>query len=217
MGKDKDIVSCKCKYYGHISYPKIFSSGEKFPFNDIEKLKELGIYIMKFLKNTRKSVRSLNINIDPELINICSKNFDESIYSFRSNKHYNPWSCIVGNLKEKMIVIMTLTRNLKSELIVCCDVIKFNDKEKKIKKFFEIYKKFFIVNIENTNNSSQIYLHNLNGLSIDNQNYYEMTTRMNTLYEDFPIDEFNDGYMEVEPTNDSYYDNNNYMELPLIN
>ena len=212
MGKDSDLVSCKCKYYGYVSYPKVFSSGEKFPFNDIEKLKEVGYYVMKFLKNTRKSFRNLNISINQELINICNKKFNQPIYTFRSNKHYNPWSCLVGNLKEKMIVIMTLTRNLDSKLIVCCDVVKFIDKEKNIKKFFEIYKKFFIVNIENTNNSSQIYLNNLNQLSFDNEIYYEMTTRMNTLYEDCPIEHFDDGYVEIEPIND---DDN--MEAPLMN
>lgn len=212
MVKEEDFISCKCKYYGYISYPKIFSTGESFPFNNLSELKKIGLSSMNYLKNTRKSFRNLDISIDKDVIKITQNKKLEPVYNFRSNKHYNPWSCIVTNIETKMFVIMVVTRNINSQLVICCDVIKFLDKDKKIRKFFELYQKYFIVNNINRLNDGHIYLNN------ENQNLdslYEYLPTLDDIPEDSEINDFDNGYMTIGP--DNYDLNSDNMEEPLLN
>ena len=206
MSRNNDSVQLKCKYYGYVNFPKVFSNGTKFPFNDIEKLKELGLRIIKRQKLTRKSFRNLNISIDKEVLKIDSNRIVDPIYNFRSNEHYNPWSCIVGSKELKMIVIMALTRDINSNIIITCDVVKITANKKKMLKFFDIYKKYFIKEQYNLINMDYIYTNSISDNYLDDSYYYDTLSN-----ETIPENDSNNGYMDVLP-----YDNNN-DEQPLIN
>ena len=216
-----DFVKLKCKYYGHVNYPTTFSNGEKFPFNQKEKLQELGLRIIKYQKGTRKSFRNMDISIDKDNIKIDHKDILEPIYNFKSNRHYNPWSCIVYSRQLKMIVIMAITRNINADLIITCDVIKFTDNHKKIKKFIEIYQKYFIKTTNNnlhSNDNRDLYCGNYFDICNDNLNinedeyYLESTQNLSTIYEEPNSDEeslYDDGYIDIGP-------DNNDLTQPLL-
>jgi hypothetical protein len=115
-------------------------------------------------------------------------------------------------METKMFAIMAITRNINTELVICCDVIKFMDKDRKIRKFFELYQKYFIINNINRMNNDHIYLNN------DTQNLdslYEYLPTLNDIPEDSEIDDFDNGYMTIVP--DNYDLNNDNIEEPLLN
>ena len=219
-----DSVSIKCKYYGYTNFNTVYPDGRKFPFNDINELRRLGSNIIHHQKSTRKSFRDLTISIDKEVLKIETKKSKKLVYNFRSNKHYNPWSCLVYAPSKKMIVIMALTRDLNLNLIVTCDIVKLLEGNKKISNFINIYKSHYI----KTNRVHYLNLENeING----ELNYYNLVpidTTLDSIPEDEPVEEFYDNASSIrselydEPTtnDDGYmeigYNDENYMEVSLI-
>ena len=209
-----DSVSIKCKYYGYINFHTVYPDGRKFPFNDINELRKLGSKIIHYQKLTRKSFRDLNISIDKELLKIETRKSKKLVYNFRSDKHYNPWSCLVYAPSKKMIVIMALTRDLNLNLIVTCDIVKLLEGNKKINNFINIYKTFYI-------KTNRVHYLNLENETYGELNYYNLVpieTSLDTIPENEPVEEFYDNasssrsdmYDELALSDD---DNNGYMEI----
>jgi predicted membrane-bound dolichyl-phosphate-mannose-protein mannosyltransferase len=105
-----------------------------------------------------------------------------------------------------MMVIMALTRDINSNIIITCDVVKITANKKKMLKFFDVYKKYFIKEQNNLINMDYIYTNSLVDNYLDDSYYYD-TVSNNTIYEN----DSDNGYMDVLP-----YDNNN-DDQPLIN
>lgn len=228
-----DSVKLKCKYYGYTNFSSIDPAGKKFPFNDNEELRKLGSDIIKYQKSTRKSFRDLNINIDKDVLNIVTKKSNKLVYNFRSNKHYNPWSCLVYAESKKMMVIMALTRDNSTNLIVTCDTVKILDSKKKINNFINIYKKYFIKtsNIQFINLDSEfprdLHYYNLQAVDVTNLQSIDENTEVEEFYDnpindsnnvfyDNPINESDSVFYDDAPNEEDIDNENGYMEIGSI-
>lgn len=227
-----DSIKLKCKYYGYTDFLTVNPAGKKFPFNDNDELRKLGSKIIEHQKLTRKSFRDLNINIDKDVLNIVTKKSNKLVYNFRSNRHYNPWSCLVYAESKRMMVIMALTRDISSNLIVTCDIVKILDGKKKINNFIDIYKKYFIKtnNIQFINLDSEfpreLHYYNLQAVGVTNLQSIDENTAIEEFY-DNPNSDSNSVFYDDVTNEDDIDNENGYMEIgsfeinndnePLIN